>query len=116
MTGGSLKRWLLLMLALSAPALAGDAGAGKAAAQKYNCASCHGADYNSPIDPTYPKLAGQYEDYLRHALQAYQRSGDALNGRANAIMGGMAKPLSPTEIDDIAAYLSGLKGSLVLKK
>ena len=24
---------------------------------KANCASCHGADYNSPIDPTYPKLA-----------------------------------------------------------
>lgn len=116
MTGGSLNRWLLLILALSAHAVAGDAGAGKAAAQKYNCASCHGADYNSPIDPSYPKLAGQHEDYLRHALHAYQRGGDALNGRANAIMGGMAKPLSPTEIDDIAAYLSGLKGSLVLRK
>lgn len=116
MTGGRLKRWLVLMLAISANAMAANADAGKAAVQKYNCASCHGADFNSPIDPTYPKLAGQHEDYLRHALLAYQRGGDALNGRSNAVMSGMAKPLSPAEIDDIAAYLSGLKGSLVLRK
>src|SRR5438270_5386372 len=29
-----------------------------------NCASCHGANFNTAIDPSYPKLAGQYADYL----------------------------------------------------
>ncbi len=110
------KIFALLAIALSANAFAGNVEAGKAAAQKYNCASCHGADYNSPVDPSYPKLAGQHADYLEHALKAYQRGGNVNNGRGNAIMGGMAKPLSSTEIKDIAAYLASLKGSLVLRK
>ncbi len=111
------KIFALLAIALSANAFAaGNIEAGKAAAQKYNCASCHGADFNSPIDPSYPKLAGQHADYLEHALKAYQRGGNVNNGRGNAIMGGMAKPLSSTEIKDIAAYLASLKGTLVLRK
>lgn len=96
--------------------LAADAEAGKAAVAKYNCASCHGADFNSPIDPSYPKLAGQHADYLEHALIAYQRGGTAANGRGNAIMGGMAKPLSKTDIKDISAYLSSLPGAFVVRK
>ena len=40
----------------------GSVEAGKAAVGKYGCAACHGADFNSPIDPTYPKLAGQHAD------------------------------------------------------
>ncbi|MDY7575678.1 c-type cytochrome [Actimicrobium sp. CCI2.3] len=95
---------------------AGNADNGKALTAKYNCAACHGADFNSPIDPTYPKLAGQHADYLKHALVAYKRGGDALNGRNNAIMAGMAKPLSAVDIEDIAAYLHGLPGSLVMVK
>lgn len=110
------KIFALLAIALSFNAFAGNVEAGKAAAQKYNCASCHGADFNSPIDPSYPKLAGQHADYIEHSLTAYQRGGSAANGRGNAIMGGMAKPLSATEIKDIAAYLASLSGSLVLRK
>jgi cytochrome c553 len=91
----------------------GNIEAGKAVAQK-TCAACHGADFNSPIDPTYPKLAGQNEDYLVHALTAYQRGAGGANGRGNAIMVGMAKPLSKQDIKDVAAYLHSLPGSLVL--
>ena len=109
------KLFAFLALALSMNAFAGNVEAGKAAAQKYNCASCHGADYNSPIDPSYPKLAGQHADYIEHALVAYQR-GNGANGRGNAIMGGMAKPLSKKEISDIAAYLASLPSSLVTRK
>ena len=97
-------------------AFAGNVAAGKAAVQKANCAACHGADFNSPVDPSYPKLAGQHADYLEHALVAYQRGGKAANGRGNAIMGGMAKPLTPVEIKDIAAYIASLPGSLVLRR
>jgi cytochrome c553 len=94
----------------------GNIEAGKAATEKYNCASCHGKDFNSPIDPTYPKLAGQHQDYLEHALIEYQRGASGANGRGNAIMGAQAKPLSRQDIKDIAAYLHSLPGSLVLRK
>lgn len=95
---------------------AGDIAAGKAAVEKYNCAACHGKDYSSPVDPAYPKLAGQHKDYLEHALIAYQRGADGVNGRSNAIMAGQAKALSQQEIKNIAAYLNSLHGSLVLRK
>ena len=60
---------------------------------------CHGADGNAPIDPSYPKLGGQYADYLAHALQGY-RSGD----RENALMASQARELSDQQVADLAAY------------
>ncbi len=97
-------------------AAAGDIAAGKQAAEKYNCFTCHGKDYNTPIDPTYPKIAGQHQDYLVQALVAYQRGAAGANGRGNAIMAGQVKPLSKKEIQDIAAYLHSLPGSLILRR
>lgn len=94
----------------------GDIQAGKAAVEKYACASCHGADMNSPIDPSYPKLAGQHQDYLAHSLVAYQRGSTVRNGRVNAIMNAQAKALSSQDIQNIAAYLHSLPGSLVIRK
>jgi cytochrome c553 len=70
---------------------------GKATGQ--SCIDCHGADGNKPIDPTYPKLGGQYGDYLAHALQAY-RAGD----RQHALMTPQATDLSDQDIADLAAY------------
>jgi cytochrome c553 len=90
---------------------AGDPAKGEALAKKYNCASCHGADYKTPIDPSYPKLAGQYPDYLVHALVAYKR-GNKNYGRNNAIMGPMSQPLSDSDMADIAAYLTSLPSNL----
>lgn len=95
---------------------AGDIAAGKALTVKYSCAACHGANFNAPIDPSYPKLAGQQESYLEYALIGYQRGSEAPNGRSNAIMGGLVKPLSRQDIKNIAAYLHSLPGSLVLQK
>ncbi len=95
---------------------AANVAAGKLAVEKSNCASCHGANFNDPVDPSYPKLAGQHRDYLEHALIAYQRGGDAANGRSNAIMGGQVKALSRQDIRNIAAYLHSLPSSLVLRK
>lgn len=106
----------LVACATTFTAAAADIAAGKAAAQKYNCAACHGADYNTPTDPSYPKLAGQHRDYLEVAMVAYQRGGDGANGRGNPIMGAQVKPLSRTEIRNIAAYLNSLPSNLVLRK
>jgi cytochrome c553 len=105
------------ILALSGQALAsGDAANGAALTKKYNCASCHGADFKTPIDPSYPKLAGQHADYLVHALTAYKRGNKVANGRSNPIMAGMAQPLSDRDMADIAAYLESLPGPLVTKR
>lgn len=99
-------------LAISTAAAAADLAAGKAGFEKFNCSSCHGADAKSPILPNYPILAGQHQDYLRHALVAYQRgkAGDPVtaNVRKNAIMEGMAAQLSPVDIENITAWLSTL--------
>lgn len=102
------------LLSLNAMA-GGNAANGKALTEKYACASCHGADFKTPTNDAYPKLAGQHEDYLVHALTAYKR-GDGAYGRNNAIMGGMAKPLSDQDVKDVAAYLSSLPGPLVVKR
>lgn len=106
---------VFFMMSLHAAA-AGDAEAGKLLVEKYNCASCHGKDFNSSIDPSYPKLAGQHQDYLQHALMAYRRGSDGMNGRMNAIMSGQVKMLTDKDMQDIAAYLHGLPGSLVLQR
>jgi cytochrome c553 len=77
-----------------------------------NCASCHGANFNAPIDPSYPKLAGQYADYLYAALKAYQTDKNPHVGRNNAIMTGMAKPYSHADLKLIANYLADLPGDV----
>ena len=100
-------------VSLSATA-GGNATIGKEKAAKFNCASCHGADYKSPIDPSYPKLAGQHAEYLEFALRAYKRT-DGMNLRQHAIMGPLAKQLSNEDMANIAAYLSTLPSDLVLK-
>ena len=84
----------------SAPAAlaAGDPTAGKA--KSATCAACHNADGNSAV-AQYPKLAGQSADYLVKQLQEY-KSG----ARANPIMAGMVAPLSPQDMEDLAAYFA----------
>lgn len=105
---------------MSAGAQAADLEAGKAAFQKFTCASCHGADAKSPIQPEYPILAGQHQDYLAHALVAYQRGqkGEpaSANVRKNAVMGAMATQLSPVDIVNISAWLSSLPTPLAVRR
>jgi cytochrome c553 len=76
------------------------------------CASCHGDSFSKPIDPSYPKIAGQYNDYLYVALKAYKTEGNAQIGRGNAIMGGIAKQFSNAELKEMANYLGKLPGEL----
>ena len=80
--------------------------------KKGNCASCHGANYSAPIDPSYPKLAGQHADYLYVALKAYQTDKNPQVGRNNAIMMGMSRPFTHAEAKVLAAYFASLPGEL----
>jgi cytochrome c553 len=57
------------------------------------------------VDPNYPKLAGQYQDYLIKALSDY-RSGK----RTNVIMANFAGQLSNQDIEDLAAWYSSQEG------
>ena len=79
---------------------------------KANCASCHGADFSKPIDPSYPKLGGQHADYLFVALKAYKVENNPKVGRGNAIMAGMAKQYTNAELKQLANYLSSVEGDL----
>ena len=80
--------------------------------QRGACVSCHGENYSSPIDPSYPKLAGQHPDYLYAALKAYRDDSHATWGRANPIMAGMVKQFSNPELKLIAQYIGSLPGEL----
>jgi cytochrome c553 len=107
----SLRNTILvsLLAAFAAPAFAvgpvGDAAAGKQKAAA--CGACHGADGNKTLDATYPRLAGQYPDYLAKALREYR------NGkRKNMVMQGQAATLKDKDIDDLAAYFGSLDGEI----
>ena len=97
-----------------APADAPKTASAAAAAliEKGACASCHGANFAKPIDPTYPKIAGQHADYLYVALKAYSVEGNNVVGRSNGIMAGIAKQFKPAEMREIAKYLGSLDGDL----
>lgn len=90
----------------AAAASAADLAAGEKLATE-RCAACHGKDGNTPIDPSYPRLSGQHEDYLVHSIRAYK-----LDERKNPIMGAQAKMLSRNDIENLAAYYSRLPGML----
>lgn len=97
------------LLAFAAPAFAAGPVGNVAAGQEKSktCASCHGPTGNESLDPSYPKLAGQYPEYLAKALRDY-RSGE----RNNAIMAGMAGVLTDEDIDDLSAFYAAQEGDL----
>ena len=103
-----LARLALLSLAvIGTTALAAapvDLEAAKMLAQ--TCQACHGADGNATA-PIYPRLAGQYADYLARALHEY-RDG----GRVNPIMAVYVEKLSDQDIKNLAAYFSAMPGKL----
>ena len=98
------------LLQVAVPSLGADLAAGEKLADE-RCAACHGKDGNTPIDPSYPRLAGQHEDYLLHSLRDYKDE-----KRKNAIMGAQAKLLSRTDMENVAAYFSQLPGVMNHKR
>jgi cytochrome c553 len=88
--------------------LAADVAAGQAKVKEV-CQACHGLDGNS-ASPDYPRLAGQYPDYLAKALRDY-KSG----ARKNPIMAGFAATLTAKDIENVAAYFASQHAVLVTK-
>ncbi len=100
---------LVLAASFVGQAGAADVNAGAAKAKEV-CAACHGPDGNSP-QPDYPKLGGQYADFLAKALRDY-KSG----ARKNPIMQGFAAGLSRQDIDNLAAFYASQPSQLVTKR
>jgi cytochrome c553 len=67
------------------------------------CDRCHGQNGNS-TDPRYASLAGQNEDYLKKVLADYSEQ-----TRRNSMMHAMSAPLSPANIERIAAHYAAQK-------
>ncbi len=81
--------------------------------KKGACVSCHGDNFAKPIDPAYPKIAGQYADYLYVALKSYKVDGKNVNvGRSNGVMAGVAKQFSNAELKALANYIATVDGDL----
>jgi nitrite reductase (NO-forming) / hydroxylamine reductase len=82
----------------------GWAGDIKAGAQRATtCFACHGPDGIS-LNPKYPSLAGQSEEYIIKQLNAF-RGGE----RADPIMTAMASSLSEADVENVAAYYGSKK-------
>jgi cytochrome c553 len=80
--------------------------------KKGGCVACHGENFAKPIDPSYPKIAGQHADYLYVALKAYKTEKNPMIGRSNGVMAGMAKQFSNNELKEISKYIGSLDGDL----
>ena len=80
--------------------------------QKGACISCHGDNFSKPIDPSYPKLAGQHKDFLFVALKSYKTENLSTWGRSNGVMGGIAKQFSNAELKAMSAYIASLDGEM----
>ncbi|HED33037.1 MAG TPA: cytochrome c [Gammaproteobacteria bacterium] len=103
-----MKKQVLSLLAASVLAVAtssaiagGDAAAGKTKAA--SCAGCHGADGISK-SPAFPNLKGQKAAYTVKQLKAFKAG-----TRKDPTMNAMAKPLSDTDMANVAAYFESLK-------
>ncbi|MGE5517846.1 MAG: c-type cytochrome [Bacteroidota bacterium] len=93
-----------IMTASLSPALAGD---GKQLFADKGCTACHGEDAVTPLEPGYPRLAGQNADYLFNQMK------DIKSGaRANSLSAETMKPIldevSEDEMRVLADYLTGL--------
>lgn len=85
-------------------AFAGDAAVGKS--KSAVCAACHMADGNS-VNPLWPKLAGQHENYIVKQLKEFKST-----ARKDPVMMGQVAALTEEDMDNLAAYFSDqtLKG------
>jgi cytochrome c553 len=80
----------------------GDAAKGREVAGKV-CSACHGPDGNSPLAAN-PNLASQHPEYLYKQLSNFKSQGGKPAERNNAIMSGMAAPLSDDDMKNVATY------------
>jgi cbb3-type cytochrome c oxidase subunit III len=90
---------LMMAPAVFAAGAKGDPSKGKTIVDQV-CAACHGVDGNS-VASANPSLAGQHPEYIIKQLNEFKSQ-----KRKNAVMLGMATPLSAADMANVAAYYS----------
>jgi len=70
------------------------------------CAGCHGPA-GAGIPAQYPRVAGQFSEYIATQLRAFKEGGRAND--PNGMMRGVAGRLSEREIKAVAEYAAGLR-------
>ena len=70
------------------------------------CSGCHGPT-GSGIPAQYPRVAGQYSEYLAAQLRAFKEGARAND--PNGMMRGVAARMSEREIRAVAEYAAGLR-------
>jgi cytochrome c553 len=85
------------------PLAADAAGAGRGLVEKLGCVTCHGAELKG--QQHIPRLAGQRAEYLSTQLLGF-KAGTRFDMDGN--MTAAAQPLTPADIETLAAYLSAL--------
>ena len=94
--------FVLCSLGVSAGALA-EGSAEKGESKSTACIACHGPGGNS-VNPEWPSLAGQGQEYIRKQLQAFKGG-----ARKNPLMTPMATGLSDEDMADLGAYFAAQK-------
>ena len=79
---------------------------GNAASGVPACAGCHGPA-GAGIPGQYPRLAGQYAEYVAGQLKSFRDS--ARSNDPNGMMRGVAARMSEREIRAVAEYAAGLR-------
>lgn len=79
---------------------------GNAASGVPACAGCHGPA-GAGLPGQYPRLAGQYSEYVAAQLKLFKEGGRAND--PNGAMRGVAAKLSEREIRAVAEYAAGLR-------
>lgn len=97
---------LIATLSVSPVLAGGDPAAGKE--KSAVCAGCHGVDGNAVVGAN-PRLAGQYESYLYHALKEYKDG-----KRESLLMAGMVANLTDQDMKDLAAWFASQEGNVLV--
>ena len=94
------------------PKPAGGPAQAMALVTRGGCVSCHGDNFSRPVDPSYPRIAGQHADYLYVALKSYKTTDKEQIGRSQPVMAGIAKQFSNEELKILAEYVGSLPSDL----
>lgn len=72
-----------------------------------SCIGCHSPRGLGNEPAGYPRLSGQYAEYIAAQLRAF-RAGERTNDGESRVMRQVAEQMSDAEIDAVANYISGL--------
>ncbi len=100
------KLALAAVVSLAATAAPAQAPDGKKLYVEKTCVACHGKDAKKPLQPDYPKLAGQNAAYAERQMKDI-KSGARANANAKAMQGVMHL-VTDAEMKALAEYLSKL--------